>query len=135
MITNYKYQMKKYHSNESYMHKYSKQLLGLWLSTIFLSVWVEHPFYLDGFLYLRPDIVCLTEDGINTIFEVVNKNDVTREKVIKYRIYQNENDYIFHIFKVNSSYILQQINKPNILNCTLIDIWNYGFKKVNYKLC
>jgi len=126
--------MKKYHSNESYMHKYSKQLLGLWLSTIFLSVWVEHPFYLDGFLYLRPDIVCLTEDGIDTIFEVVNKNDVSYDKIMKYRIYQNENNYEFNIIKIDSNYILQQIKKPEILNCVYIDIWNYEFKLINIKL-
>ena len=110
-------------SIESYMHYYAKIVLKEWLQYDFLRIDIEHKLYFHGNTWLISDVVCLTEDGINTIYEIWHKCKLDHNRINKYRIYMQDYfdyEYKFRLYEISAYWIMSQITKPKKLKCKLI---------------
>ncbi len=105
---------------ESYKHIYAKQVLEDWLKGDFVKIELEYKFYLDGRILFIPDITCFGENGIDTIYEVVHKNEISAKTLARMQFYFFISDMNIKIYEVSTEWILRQIEKPeNIMKYDL----------------
>lgn len=97
--------------SESYKHYYAKLVLKNWLHVNYLAVRIEEKF-ITNFGIRIPDLSCYTENGISSVYEIVNKSPVTDEKKWFYIQYMRYLKVQFPVYEVDSNWVLSQINKP-----------------------
>lgn len=101
-----------FNSKESYNHLYAKLILKEWLKFDYI-IYLEQKFYLNNKILFIPDLTCYKNGEINKIIEIVNKSDLTGEKLNKIQKYQYYTKSRFKVFSITSEYILRQVNKPD----------------------
>lgn len=97
---------------ESYKHKHAKTILKRWIKKDFIRVVPEEKFCADGVLWFIPDLTCYGENGIEAIYEVVHKSDLSAEKILRMKVFFKVHGWNVKVFKINADYILNQIKKP-----------------------
>lgn len=100
---------------ESYKHKLAKKVLMDWLKSDFVRITPEEKFFMNGELSFITDLTCYSEDGINTIYEILNKHELDNEKLNKMQQYFYYNDIQVNVFEIQADWILDKQEKPNYL--------------------
>lgn len=75
------------------------------------------PNYNRGKILFVPDITIFHKGSATILIEVVHKNHVSREKLIKIKNFYGLLDQCVEVYEVDAEEILIQINVPTKLNC------------------
>jgi hypothetical protein len=86
-----------------------------WLIDDFSKIKIEQPLYVRNEMFI-PDLSCykktISNIYLDTIYEVIHKNDLNGHKLNKIQMYQYYNNVNLNIYSVNADYILNQTSKP-----------------------
>jgi hydroxyacyl-ACP dehydratase HTD2-like protein with hotdog domain len=111
--------------SESYKHESAKQVLKKWFEPEY-TVEIEKEFFIDGKLSFIPDITLMQETTIRAIYEIVHKHGLNGKKLglIQYWCFLN---YDFPVYEINADYILNQVNKPDVIEADKFETKTHDF--------
>jgi len=106
--------------NESYKHRFAKNILREWLSRKFIAK-REQKFGSGSFVF-RPDVTTFSDGHIQAFYEVSHKNEINAIKLAKmqYYCYLNNLDILMH--EVDADWILNQVDEPEKIESFTFDL-------------
>lgn len=107
---------------ESYKHKEAKKILKRWLKRDFVRIVAEEKFCMKCHIWFIPDLTCYSEKGIDTLYEIVHKSDISEEKKLRMKVFFKCHGWEdIKVYKVSAEWIMNQIKKPkNIVRIQVI---------------